>query len=49
MERRRLYFKKGAHGFWPCSLEGAARFFDHAGEMPRSALGPAFPKQTKLD
>jgi Uma2 family endonuclease len=49
MERKRLFFEKGALEFWLCNLEGAVTFFDHAGETPQSPLCPVFPKRIVLD
>ena len=49
MERKRLYFEKGAEEFWLCDLEGKMRFFGLAGETAQSGLCPAFPKKVVLD
>ncbi|MBI5386162.1 MAG: Uma2 family endonuclease [Verrucomicrobia bacterium] len=49
MERKRLYFEKGAQEFWLCDQNGGMTFFDHAGEIPQSKLCPDFPKQVLLD
>jgi len=49
MERKRLFFEKGAVEFWLCDLEGHVSFFDPAGEIPRSQLCPDFPKHVRLD
>ena len=49
MERKRLFFEKGADEFWLCGLSGEMSFFDQAGEIPQSKLCPGFPKQILLD
>ena len=49
MERKRLFFEKGALEFWLCNLQGELTFFDSAGAIPRSRLCPDFPKQVALD
>ncbi|MBI4664692.1 MAG: Uma2 family endonuclease [Verrucomicrobia bacterium] len=49
MERKRLFFEKGALEFWLCGLEGQMTFFDPAGEVPQSRLCPEFPKTVVLD
>jgi Uma2 family endonuclease len=49
MERKRLFFEKGALEFWLCGLEGQMTFFDPAGEVPRSKLCPQFPETVVLD
>ena len=49
MERKRLYFEKGAEEFWLCDLNGEMSFFDPAGGMPQSKLCPGFPKRIVLD
>jgi Uma2 family endonuclease len=49
MERKRLYFEKGAEEFWICDLLGSMRFFDVAGAIPKSKLCPDFPQKLNLD
>lgn len=49
MERKALFFEKGAQEFWLCSDSGQMTFFDPAGEMPKSKLCPAFPPRIELD
>ena len=49
MERKRLFFEKGALEFWLCALDGQMNFFDPSGEIPSSRLCPRFPKCVVLD
>ena len=49
IERKRLFFEKGAEEFWRCGLTGEMSFFDPAGKIPHSKLYPGFPKQILLD
>lgn len=49
MERRRLFFEKGAQEFWLCDLMGNMEFFDPAGAIPRSKLCPNFPTHVECD
>lgn len=41
--KRALYLEAGAEEVWVCDLEGRVRFFDRAGEQPRSTRAPGFP------
>jgi Uma2 family endonuclease len=43
--RKALFFSVGAREVWLCSLEGAMRFYDVAGELEHSEIAPDFPKQ----
>ncbi|MBE7502535.1 MAG: Uma2 family endonuclease [Verrucomicrobiales bacterium] len=49
LERKRLFFEKGAQEFWLCDLSGNVRFFDPAGAIPRSKLCPGFPGRVECD
>lgn len=49
MERKRLFFEKGAQEFWVCDLMGNMRFFDPAGVIPHSNLCPGFPERIACD
>ena len=49
MERKALFFEKGADEFWLCGLSGRLTFYDPAGEIVQSKLCPDFPKQVTLD
>ncbi len=49
MERKRLYFEKGAEEFWLCDLDGRMSFYAREGEIPQSQLCPQFPKRIVLD
>ena len=45
MERKRLYFEKGAEEFWLCGLNEEMSFFDPTGQIQQSKLCPDFPNQ----
>ena len=45
LEKKMLYFEKGAMEFWLCDEEGKVRFFDHQGELEQSERVPEFPKE----
>jgi len=47
-EKRKLYFEQGAKEVWLCSEQGGLRFFTVRGEIPISALVPAFPQHIEL-
>jgi Uma2 family endonuclease len=49
MERKQLFFEKGALEFWVCDRNGEMAFFDPAGAIPQSRLCPGFPKRILLD
>jgi Uma2 family endonuclease len=49
MERKRLFFEKGAEEFWLCGLDGRMTFFDPAGVILQSRICPQFPEQVALD
>lgn len=49
MERKRLFFERGALEFWTCDLQGTMTFHDPSGVIPQSQLCPAFPRQITLD
>jgi hypothetical protein len=42
MERKRLYFEKGAEELWLCNLNGKVAFYDEAAVIPQSKLCPGF-------
>lgn len=48
LERKRLFFEKGAGECWFCGLNGEMSFCDPAGPIPHSKLCPKFPKQIEL-
>ena len=48
LERKRLYFEKGAAEFWLCDEQGGMAFFDAAGAIPKSDLCPQFPDRIEL-
>ena len=49
VERRRLFFEKGALEFWLCGLQSEMTFFDPAGQIDRSRLCPDFPRQVHIN
>ena|SRR6185369_1257667 len=49
MERKRLYFEKGAEEFWLCDLNGQMSFFDPAGPIQKSKLCSSFPEKVVID
>lgn len=42
-EKRRLYFEGGCLEFWTCGADGRMTFYGPDGQLPASALVPAFP------
>jgi Uma2 family endonuclease len=48
-EKRALYFATGASEVWLCERKGRLRFFDASGEIEKSRLVPAFPRQISLE
>jgi len=49
MERKRLYFEKGAEEFWLCDLMGNMKFHDPVGEIPKSKVCSEFPPKVVID
>ena len=49
LERKRLFFKRGAQEFWLCGPAGHMTFFDPSGQIPESKICPGFPQQLSLD
>ncbi len=43
VQKRDLYFSRGAKEVWTCTLEGEVSFFNHYGKVERSDLFPDFP------
>ena len=43
-----LYLEAGATEVWLCNLEGELRFYNEDGQLERSNLAPAFPKEISL-
>lgn len=43
LEKRQLYFAAGAKEVWLCDEQGTMRFFNHEGQLARSAFVPEFP------
>lgn len=48
LEKQSLYFNAGAGEFWLCEESGTVRFFSPEGELPLSALCPAFPARLDI-
>jgi Uma2 family endonuclease len=48
MERKRLYFEKGALEFWLCDGKGGITFWDAAGVIAKSNLCPEFPNRIEV-
>lgn len=49
MERKSLFFEKGACEFWLCDMTGQITFFDPSGEIPQSKLCQDFPAKIDLE
>ena len=43
--KRELYFQVGAREFWLCDESGCLSFFNHSGQIPKSAFCREFPEQ----
>lgn len=43
-----LYLEAGATEVWLCNLDGELRFYNEDGQLERSILAPAFPKEISL-
>jgi Uma2 family endonuclease len=48
VEKKELYFAKGAEEFWVCDENGNVIFFNAAGEINQSRLFPNFPNPIEL-
>ena len=49
LEKKELYFAKGAKEFWICGSDGIMRFFNHHEEITTSDLLDNFPKRIDID
>lgn len=49
LEKRKLYFEKGAQEYWVCDEEGHIAFYDHSGEIIISTLFPQMPKEMTVE
>jgi Uma2 family endonuclease len=45
IEKRELYFKRGAKEVWVCDEYGDIRFYDQTGQIQNSNLFPNFPNK----
>ncbi len=48
LEKRRLYFMRGAAEVWICEQNGDMQFFNADGEIARSEIVQAFPKHIEV-
>ena len=46
--KTKLYLEAGAKEVWLCDLEGKLRFYNENGQLERSNLASAFPKEISL-
>ncbi len=49
MQKKQLYFAKGAQEFWLCNRQGKMSFFNVEQELESSVLMPDFPHVINLD
>jgi Uma2 family endonuclease len=49
LEKRTVYFERGALEVWTCDLQGNMQFFDKTGKLEQSKLVPAFPVLVVLE
>ena len=49
LEKRDLYFSKGAKEFWICDEDGNLKFYDYKGEMQNSMLFVDFTKKIDIN
>ena len=48
IEKRKLYFERGASEVWTCDVHGALRFFNAKRELKGSQLFPNFPNKIEV-
>ena len=48
VEKRELYFERGALEFWTCDESGDVLFFDQSGALAQSVLFPNFPTRIEI-
>jgi Uma2 family endonuclease len=49
VEKKELYFARGAREFWTCGQDGKVHFFDNLGELQSSGLIPEYPGRIEID
>jgi len=49
LEKKELYFARGAREFWICGGDGSMRFFNNHEELPASGLIACFPTKIEID
>ncbi|MDQ2696741.1 MAG: Uma2 family endonuclease [Pseudomonadota bacterium] len=49
MEKKELYFARGAREFWLCDKDGRMTFYDNHRELPNSELAGGFPARIDID
>ncbi len=49
LEKRDLYFSKGAKEFWICDEDGNLKFYDYKGEIEHSMLFAEFTRKIDID
>jgi Uma2 family endonuclease len=49
LEKKELYFSRGATEFWVCGNDGSMRFFNHREELGESGIIKKFPKKIEID
>lgn len=49
MEKKELYFARGAREFWLCGKDGRMTFYNNHQELPKSELADAFPARIEID
>jgi Uma2 family endonuclease len=48
MNKKKLYFDRGAEEFWLCEKNGDIKFYGQIGELKKSQLAPDFPKSIEV-
>ena len=48
MQKKKLYFEKGAKEFWLCDENGLISFYNQKRKLKRSQLAPEFPQQIEI-
>jgi hypothetical protein len=49
MQKKQLYFAKGAREVWLCNSQGKMSFFNAEQELESSVLMPDFPHVVEID
>jgi len=48
MNKKKLYFDRGAEEFWLCDKNGDIKFYGKIAELKKSQLAPDFPKSIEV-